>query len=145
MKRMTLAPVTLLASVAIVTLSGCSAGLIKPAPGSPDMANVYQAAARGSTHFYKYQGQTHSKAHAVTLPQMPQDKANVNEKTLDTLENQFPTLPNPKSLMYLFGHYAGAGQLPVPGHFVAFSLYNRTYYALPSEIQRPINDGQFGG
>ena len=59
------------------------------------------------------------------------------------MDAQFPKLPNPQNLMYILGHYADNGEIPVPGHFITFSMYERDHYALPDEIQKPYNDGQF--
>ena len=37
--------------------------------------------------------------------------------------------------MYIFSHYVGEEQIPVPGYFIVFPLYTKNYYALPEEVQ----------
>lgn len=51
------------------------------------------------------------------------------------ISNQFPTLPNPILVMYVYPHLAGASNHPVPGYSTSFSLYEKTQYALPGEVR----------
>lgn len=48
------------------------------------------------------------------------------------LSQQFPRLPNPDMVMYVFPHLAD-GSAPVPGYSTVFPFYSRTQYALPGE------------
>ncbi|EHK2736941.1 TIGR03751 family conjugal transfer lipoprotein [Salmonella enterica] len=48
------------------------------------------------------------------------------------LSQQFPRLPNPDMVMYVFPHLAD-GSAPVPGYSTVFPFYTRTQYALPGE------------
>ena len=121
-------------------LGGCTAGFVKPYTGSPTMAQTYETAAKGQTVFY---GNTTGAKATVHLPRLSSNKAGDAGKFASVLDSQFPKLPNPQNLMYIFGHYAANGEIPVPGHFITFSMYRENHYALPSEIQRPYNDGQF--
>ncbi len=45
---------------------------------------------------------------------------------------QFPMLPNPQVMLYIFPHYQDG--LPLDGNWTAFSLYETNHYALPSEV-----------
>lgn len=49
------------------------------------------------------------------------------------ISQQFPRLPNPDLVMYVFPHLTADGTLPVPGYSTVFPLYNRVQYALPGE------------
>lgn len=49
--------------------------------------------------------------------------------------NLFPTLPNPVLVMYVHPHLAGKEGLPVPGYATAFTLYEKTHFALPGETR----------
>ena len=128
-------------------LCGCSSGIISARDGNPTMEQTYNVAKDEQTSFSPSDNaQIESTARVIgnnaalpsaTVVQSP-------GQITSTLDSQFPTVPNPQSVMYIFGHYAGDEQLPVPGHFTAFALYTQTHYALPDEIQRPYNDGQFG-
>ncbi|AHC82396.1 MULTISPECIES: TIGR03751 family conjugal transfer lipoprotein [Pseudomonas] len=46
---------------------------------------------------------------------------------------QFPRLPNPDLVMYVYPHLAGTQQTPVPGYSTVFPLYEKVQYALPGE------------
>ncbi|ECA1950180.1 TIGR03751 family conjugal transfer lipoprotein [Salmonella enterica subsp. enterica serovar Virchow] len=48
------------------------------------------------------------------------------------ISQQFPRLPNPDMVMYVFPHLA-AGTAPVPGYSTVFPFYSQTQYALPGE------------
>ena len=49
------------------------------------------------------------------------------------LNQQFPRLPNPDLVMYVFPHLAGEESVPVPGYSTVFPLYRHVPYALPGE------------
>lgn len=48
------------------------------------------------------------------------------------ISQQFPRLPNPDMVMYIFPHLAD-GNTPVPGYSTVFSFYGQTQYAMPGE------------
>lgn len=48
------------------------------------------------------------------------------------ISQQFPRLPNPDMVMYIFPHLA-QGNTPVPGYSTVFSFYEQTQYAMPGE------------
>lgn len=50
-----------------------------------------------------------------------------------SLNQQFPRLPNPDLVMYVFPHLAGEESVPVPGYSTVFPLYRHVPYALPGE------------
>jgi conjugative transfer region lipoprotein (TIGR03751 family) len=49
------------------------------------------------------------------------------------IRSQFPRLPNPDLVMYVFPHLAGSEPVPVPGYSTVFPFYQRVQYALPGE------------
>lgn len=49
------------------------------------------------------------------------------------IHRQFPRLPNPDLVIYIFPHLAGSEQVPVPGYSTVFPLHSRVEYALPGE------------
>lgn len=53
--------------------------------------------------------------------------AHVNE-----LRRDFRKVPNPEIVAYVFPHISD-GELPVPGYFTMFKLYERDHYALEQE------------
>lgn len=50
------------------------------------------------------------------------------------IQQQFPRLPNPTLVMFVYPHLSTASRLPVPGYSTAFPLYERTEYAIPGEM-----------
>ena len=131
-------------------LTGCTGGIVDPVAGSPTVADAYRMAQHGKTTYDQSDDQVNQQdASQLSLPHLSKSDTQNGENGGNqasfesTLNAQFPTLPNPNSLLYVFGHYAGDDELPVPGHFVPFSLYTRIYYAMPNEVLMPYNDGQF--
>lgn len=48
----------------------------------------------------------------------------------DEINNLFPELPNPQLVMYVYPHFAGQDEAPIPGYSTAFHLYEREHYAM---------------
>ncbi|CEE91473.1 putative lipoprotein [Xenorhabdus nematophila str. Anatoliense] len=48
------------------------------------------------------------------------------------LSQQFPRLPNPDMVMYVFPHLS-QGNLPMPGYSTVFPFYYQVQYAMPGE------------
>lgn len=53
-----------------------------------------------------------------------------------TLQHEFPKLPNPSILMYVYPHEVGSGKnlVPVPGYFTVLPLYRHVYYKMLKEV-----------
>jgi len=54
-----------------------------------------------------------------------------SHQALTDLQRDFQRVPNPDILGYVYPHLAG--DLPVPGYYTVFSLYEKTSYAQPGE------------
>lgn len=134
-------PITIVLISLVVVISSCSTGVMSPDDGDPTMAQTYSAAVDEQNTFAV--AETTPQAAISGLPMVAINKP--IQPISSTLDSQFPTLANPQNVMYIFGHYAGDEQLPVPGHFTAFPMYLEMHYAIPSEIMQPYNDGQFSG
>ena len=48
------------------------------------------------------------------------------------IQQQFPRLPNPDLVMYVFPHMT-VGNVPVPGYSTVFPFYSQVQYAVPGE------------
>ncbi|CDH06741.1 putative lipoprotein [Xenorhabdus bovienii str. oregonense] len=48
------------------------------------------------------------------------------------ISQQFPRLPNPDMVMYVYSHLV-AGKTPIPGYSTVFPFYQQVQYALPGE------------
>lgn len=46
---------------------------------------------------------------------------------------QFPRLPNPDLVLYVFPHLTGTDPAPVPGYSTVFPFYRHVQYAMPGE------------
>lgn len=66
----------------------------------------------------------------------------VSDYTRDSyreINNQFPRLPNPDIVFFVFPHRAGS--LPVPGYSTVFPLYERVHYATPDDMKAQLPTG----
>lgn len=128
------APVLLLAGV---MLTGCSTSKEEMMPaGDNDMMAVWQ----GKTTSATGQGTATETARATlrrgltvqenTAHQSMHDDYTRTEAT--EIRQQFPRLPNPDMVMYVFPHISSGG-VPVPGYSTVFPFYHQVQYALPGE------------
>ena len=62
------------------------------------------------------------------------DLAGYTRDVNSEIEQQFPRLPNPTLVMYVYPHLSTASSLPVPGYSTAFPFYERPEYAMPGEL-----------
>ncbi|CDM88635.1 TIGR03751 family conjugal transfer lipoprotein [Xenorhabdus bovienii] len=66
-------------------------------------------------------------------PRNVQDEAyDYSRSATNEIRRQFPRLPNPDMVMYVFPHLA-AGTTPIPGYSTVFPFYQQVQYALPGE------------
>lgn len=64
--------------------------------------------------------------------QSPETDRSYSRGEQSEISQQFPRLPNPDMVMYIFPHLAD-GSMPVPGYSTVFPFYAQTQYALPGE------------
>lgn len=57
---------------------------------------------------------------------------------LRELQRDFQQVPNPQILAYVYPHL-NQGELPIPGYFTVFNLYDATHYALSAEGEHVID------
>ncbi len=135
-KITTLLPLTLI-SAAVITLSGCATSADTAAlKNGPTMAQAYTAAMTGndSTDGSNQSLSGLRSALGDSQPMANQTASTAITQATDQVNMQFPTLPNPTLVMYVYPHFAGSDQAPVPGYYTAFSFYTRIHYALPGEM-----------
>ena len=63
----------------------------------------------------------------------PAEQMRYTRTAANEIHHQFPRLPNPDLVMYVFPHLAGTDPVPVPGYSTVFPLYQRVQYAMPGE------------
>jgi conjugative transfer region lipoprotein (TIGR03751 family) len=81
--------------------------------------------------------QHRSGNHENKMQQYTIDTTNENSKALNKTKTlsveqlqDFELLPNPAILLYVYPHFAGSEQLPIPGYYTVFGLYQRGYFLL---------------
>ncbi len=125
----------LLVLTGAVLAGGCSTSKEEQLPaGDQTMLEIWQGQSGG--------GSARSAAAARDTLRRPlteteqQDAAQTERSYSRTQESeisqQFPRLPNPDMVMYVFPHLA-EGNSPVPGYSTVFSFYSQTQYAMPGE------------
>lgn len=120
----------------ISLLTACSAGTkenMLPQTG-PTMEDVYrnhekQMSAGGSNTDSVYAGIRERLA-----GDFDNDLAGYTRDASREIHQQFPRLPNPTLVMFVYPHLSTASRLPVPGYSTAFPMYERPEYALPGEL-----------
>jgi len=55
------------------------------------------------------------------------------EQIEENIEDGPKYLPNPTLRMYVFAHFVGEEQIPIPGYATKFNLYQKPPYALEGE------------
>ncbi len=109
--------------------------------GSVSMAQAYNTAINGTDGTAGTGTLEHDRAKVAVLRRQSL-KANANtantHASIDRLQRQFPRLPDPSIVMYVYPHEVGSGsnETPVPGYSTLFPLYQHVIYALPGEIDR---------
>ncbi len=116
----------------IIAISGCTTSGTAIPQGGPTMAQVYTDAMQQS------QGETLDKARLTVQDKIKitdiNNNSDLTRSTQNEINNLFPRLPDPELVMYVYPHFVGNDQLPVPGYSTAFSMYDKVYYAMPGEV-----------
>lgn len=121
--------------VAVFVLSGCSTSKeeLLP-PGEQSMLEIWQGKGSGG-HSRHMTAARDTLRRPLTMPEQQADAhgAISYSRTQESeISQQFPRLPNPDMVMYVFPHLA-SGTSPVPGYSTVFPFYSRTQYAMPGE------------
>ncbi|KHL69385.1 conjugal transfer protein [Pseudomonas flexibilis] len=114
----------------LALLQGCAgdAQTLLP-PGAHDMQAIWNGATSGHTTLHEARLALRRPIHIEPAElQQLYTRSAANE-----LRSQFPRLPNPDLVLYVFPHLAGSEQAPVPGYSTVFPFYRQVHYALPGE------------
>ncbi|CDL79959.1 TIGR03751 family conjugal transfer lipoprotein [Xenorhabdus cabanillasii] len=118
-------------------LMGCTTSKEKLMPaGEHNMMEIWQGKA-GEKVSTGQLNQRVRNTHIRPLNMHGQEKqimlSDTYSRTQETeISQQFPRLPNPDMVMYIFPHLS-QGNLPVPGYSTVFSFYQQVQYAMPGE------------
>ncbi|EAO8776510.1 TIGR03751 family conjugal transfer lipoprotein [Salmonella enterica] len=128
----TLIKVCMPATALVMLLAGCSSKeAILPA-GDSTMMDLWQH--RSGSVPQGMQAREAPRRPLTGLEQRgEQSQAESYSRTQESeISQQFPRLPNPDMVMYVYPHLAN-GRAPVPGYSTVFSFYSSPQYALPGE------------
>ena len=117
--------------VGLISLNGCSQIMSsKMPPGDISMEKAYQSAIVGDDDQSQPQSQQALRNKVKALQENSGNNSTSNNSAIQDIDSQFPQLSNPSILMYVYPHFVNSGneQVPVPGYFTAFHLYDHNYY-----------------
>jgi conjugative transfer region lipoprotein (TIGR03751 family) len=120
-----------LIALILLLLAGCSTSQeeLMPVDPSTTMHNLWQQQSGGNALLMDARSQLRHPPDAV-----PTQTPYLRDATSE-IRSQFPRLPNPDMVLYVFPHLNG--NTPVPGYSTVFPLYTRPQYALPGERLTP--------
>lgn len=110
-----------------LNLSGCASS--HPPQNNISEAHIYHMAMEQSNSESLKSVRKKITPLSQTIHDANLDKANV----LNNLNQQFPLLPNPQTIVYVYPHLSVDG-VPIPGYYTAFRLSDKNHYALPGEV-----------
>jgi len=120
-----------------VSLTACHgvAGNVIPEAG-PSMEDVYDgvSVSENVTHSSDSRDKT-TEDDLDNIRQTKSTDSHTNRTNISTL-NSFHKLPNPELQLYIYPHFAGNDQIPIPGYYTEFNVYEKTHYALIAETTR---------
>lgn len=127
----------LISLVGAISLSGCSTMMSSRMPeGSTSMQQAYDSAINGTDGTTGGGTLKQVRATVGSLRERAPNYTDYTRTQANEIDSQFPQLPNPSVVMYIYPHQAGTGYnlTPVPGYSTVFPLYTHVYYALPGEV-----------
>ena len=129
--------ISLISILGVVNLNGCSSLMSSKMPaGSISMQQSYNNAIDGTDGSSGSGSLNQVRNKVDTLRARNANYSGYTRSQENEINNQFPQLPNPNVVMYVYPHEAGTGYnlTPVPGYSTVFPLYQHVYYAMPGEV-----------
>jgi conjugative transfer region lipoprotein (TIGR03751 family) len=129
--------VSLISIFSMIGLTGCSSLLSSKMPaGNITMRQAYNNAINGTDGDHDGDVLNGIRAKVIQLKQSAPNYNVYTRTQKNTINSQFPRLPNPSIVMYVYPHEAGSGYniTPVPGYSTVFPLYQHVYYAMPGDL-----------
>lgn len=121
--------------VAASTLAGCSTSKDEMLPaGNSNMLELWKGTDGESGPARGVEGRAALRRALTDGEQQAaaSDDRSYSRTQESEISQQFPRLPNPDMVMYVFPHQA-QGNTPVPGYSTVFPFYDQTQYAMPGE------------
>lgn len=132
----------LMLAVTSINLTACSSmrGNVIPQKG-PTMEQIYDS--MGSpTNLSDSSYSSNSADNAEDLKKIHQQTQRsmamqatpwLEHVSANAVNREFRELPNPPLRVYVYPHLAGEDQVPVPGYYTVFTVYDHDYYVLADE------------
>lgn len=121
--------------VSILVLNGCASS--RPPQTEKTEAQIYQEAMQQSNTESLQTIRSETSRQMLSVP-LSETAADPHDDTAfqaqKRLSEQFPQLPNPETIVYVYPHL-GSNGVPVPGYYTRFHLYTENHYALPGEME----------
>lgn len=118
-------------STGVLLLSGCTTFQPRQTvfnPEAPRMSTIYSSASGGTAD-------PRQRAVISNNPNPGGEAiAGYTREAQTETQQLFPEIANPVLVMFVFPHIS-AGRVPVPGFSTPFTLYEKTSFALPGELQ----------
>ncbi|WP_416425192.1 TIGR03751 family conjugal transfer lipoprotein [Pseudomonas sp. App30] len=121
-------------SLLCLSLLGCSTDKDKLLPhGDQTMLDIWNDAGSTGTQVQLQEARSELRRPVLEPERLISDQASYTRTAANEIRAQFPRLPNPDLVMYVYPHLSGTQQAPVPGYSTVFPLYEKVQYALPGE------------
>ncbi len=119
--------------LAALWLAGCSTSKeqLLP-PGDPTMLDLWQQKSGSPQMTAEARAVLRRDLNDVERNAQPAVAESYSRDANSEIQQQFPRLPNPDLVMYVFPHMT-VGNVPVPGYSTVFPFYSQVQYALPGE------------
>lgn len=119
--------------LAALWLAGCSTSKeqLLP-PGDSTMLDLWQQKSGSPQMTAEARAVLRRDLNDVERNALPAVAESYSRDANSEIQQQFPRLPNPDLVMYVFPHMT-VGNVPVPGYSTVFPFYSQVQYALPGE------------
>lgn len=119
--------------LAALWLAGCSTSKEKLLPpGDSTMLDLWQQKSGSPQMAAEARAVLRRDLNDVERNAQPAVAESYSRDANSEIQQQFPRLPNPDLVMYVFPHMT-VGNVPVPGYSTVFPFYSQVQYALPGE------------
>jgi len=117
----------------ILHLAGCSTSKDELLPhGDQTMLDIWNGSGSVGSQQQLQEARGELRRPVLDPERLISDQSAYTRTAANEIRHQFPRLPNPDLVMYVYPHLAGQ-QTPVPGYSTVFPLYEKVQYALPGE------------
>ncbi|WP_444756756.1 TIGR03751 family conjugal transfer lipoprotein [Pseudomonas sp. A014] len=115
-------------------MAGCTTSKDEMLPhGDQTMLDIWNSGGSVGTQQLLQQARGELRRPVLDPERLIKDQSTYTRTAANEIRAQFPRLPNPDLVMYVYPHLAGTQQAPVPGYSTVFPLYEKVQYALPGE------------